>query len=36
MKYLELRKELGHKERTINDLVSYLKTRTSPTNPNYS
>lgn len=36
MKYLELRKELGHKERTINDLVSYLKTRTSSTNPNYS
>ncbi|MCS0388638.1 SIR2 family protein [Vibrio diabolicus] len=36
MKYLELKKELGHKERTINDLVSYLRTRTSLSNPNYS
>lgn len=36
MKYEDLKKELAHKERSINDLVSYLKTRTSPSNPNYS
>ncbi|EJL6600804.1 SIR2 family protein, partial [Vibrio cholerae] len=36
MKYDDLKKELSHKERSIDDLVSYLKTRTSVSNPNYS
>lgn len=36
MKYRDLVTELQHKERTISDLVSYLKTRVSEQSPNYS
>lgn len=36
MEYNDLRKELSHKERSVKDLTSYLKTRVSETCPNYS
>jgi len=36
MDYSKLKKELGHKERTINDLISYIRTRTNDSVPNYS
>lgn len=32
----DLSNELGHKERTISDLISYLETRTSDITPNYN
>ena len=36
MDYLRLKRELGHKERTVKDLVSYIGTRTNEVVPNYS
>lgn len=36
MNYEKLRQELGHKERTVEDLISYLDTRTNDNVPNYS
>ncbi|PSV09028.1 SIR2 family protein, partial [Photobacterium kishitanii] len=36
MKYEDLQKELSHKERSTNDLISYLETRTSNVTPNYN
>jgi len=36
MDYKKLREELSHKERTIDDLISYIGTRTNNSVPNYS
>lgn len=36
MKFEQLKEELKHKERSIDDLVSYLGTRTSKLSPNYN
>jgi tetratricopeptide (TPR) repeat protein len=36
MNYESLEKELGHKKRTIADLVSHIRTRTNGSVPNYS
>ncbi len=36
MNYQKLKQELGHKERTIADLISYIEIRTNDQVPNYS
>jgi hypothetical protein len=36
LKYADLKNELHHKERTVRDLVSYIKIRTSNVTPNYN
>ncbi|GLS91969.1 hypothetical protein GCM10007916_30390 [Psychromonas marina] len=36
MDYARLKKELGHKERTVDDLISYIGTKTNEHVPNYS
>ena len=36
MNYEKLRKELGHKERSVKDLISYIEIRTNESVPNYS
>lgn len=36
MRYEQLRNELSHKERSISDLVDYIKTKVGENNPNYS
>jgi hypothetical protein len=36
MEYSRLKKELGHKERTVDNLISYIGTKTNENVPNYS
>ncbi|WP_447509083.1 SIR2 family protein [Aeromonas hydrophila] len=36
MKYEQLRNELSHKERSVSDLIDYIKTKVGEKNPNYS
>jgi len=36
MNYSRLKKELGHKERTVDNLISYIGTKTNENVPNYS
>ncbi|WP_429232660.1 SIR2 family protein [Aeromonas salmonicida] len=36
MRYEQLRNELSHKERSISDLIDYIKTKVGEKNPNYS
>ncbi|WP_211090053.1 hypothetical protein [Aeromonas hydrophila] len=36
MKYEQLRNELSHKERSVSDLIDYIKTKVGEKKPNYS
>ncbi len=36
MRYVELKNELSHKERSVSDLIDYIKTKIGGQNPNYS
>jgi NAD-dependent SIR2 family protein deacetylase len=36
MKLCKLREELGHKERTIGDLINFIQIRNSDKRPNYA
>ncbi|HEA3129706.1 TPA: SIR2 family protein [Aeromonas hydrophila] len=36
MRFMDLKNELSHKERSVSDLIDYIKTKVGGQNPNYS